>query len=109
MELYIKDRIYFPQLLPQQGNFMEFNLKREIMKKVRITEKEKEEFKIVEDREHGRITWDSGKDLATPLHVDFTQQEIDYIRKGCEQYTESEAPAPDDFWVLIEKVYNQES
>lgn len=106
MELYIKDRIYFPQLLPQQGNFMEFNMKREILKKIRITDEEKESFKIVEDKEHGRITWNSEKDLANPLEVNFTPQEMEYLRKGCEQYTESEAPAPDDFWALVEKVYN---
>lgn len=33
MDLHIKDRIYIPQMLPQQNNFMGFNLKREIIKK----------------------------------------------------------------------------
>ena len=37
MELHIKDRIYIPQMLPQQNNFMGFNLKREIIKKVGLT------------------------------------------------------------------------
>ena len=39
MELFIKDRIYIPQLLPQQTkSFMDFNVKREILKKVAAEE-----------------------------------------------------------------------
>lgn len=106
MELHIKDRIYFPQLLPQQGNFMEFNLKRGILKKVMLSDKDKEEYNIQEDNENGRITWDSNKDFAQPLVVSFTAEELALVRKGCEQFTEKDTPAPDEFWALIEKVYN---
>lgn len=42
MELHIKDRIYIPQLLPQSNNFMGFNLKREITKKVALTAEDQE-------------------------------------------------------------------
>ena len=72
MELHIKDRIYFPQLLPQQGNFMEFNLKRSILKKVVINDNDRTEYNIQEDKENGRVTWDSNKDFSQPLMVDFT-------------------------------------
>jgi hypothetical protein len=106
MELHIKDRIYFPQLLPQQGSFMEFNLKRSILKKVTITDGDKADYNIQEDKENGRITWDSAKDLSQPLVVDFTTEELGLIRKGCEQFTEKETPAPDDFWALVEKIYD---
>ena len=106
MELHIKDRIYFPQLLPQQGTFMEFNLKRSILKKVAITDGDRADYNIQEDKENGRITWDSNKDFLTPLAVDFTTEEMALIRKGCEQFTEKESPAPDDFWALIEKIYD---
>lgn len=109
MELYIKDRIYFPQLLPQQGSFMEFNLKRAILKKVGLTEKDKADYNIQEDKENGRITWDSNKDFTTPLVVEFTTEELALLRKGCEQFTEKESPAPDDFWILVEKIYNTSS
>lgn len=106
MELHIKDRIYFPQLLPQQGNFMEFNLKRSIQKKVAITDGDRADYGIEEDKENNRVTWDSEKDLAQPLVVEFTKEELDLLRKGCEQFTEKEAPAPDDFWALVEKIYD---
>lgn len=106
MELHIKDRIYFPQLLPQQGNFMEFNLKRSIIKKVALSEEERKDFNIQEDKENQRITWDSEKDNSLPLTVEFTKEEMALLRKGCEQFTEKEAPAPDDFWALVEKIYD---
>ena len=78
MELHIKDRIYIPQLLPQQGKFMEFNLKREIMKKVAITDEDRQEYNIQEDKEHNRVTWDSNKDFAQPLVVDFSNDELTF-------------------------------
>ena len=106
MELHIKDRIYFPQLLPQQGSFMEFNLKRSILKKVGLTESDRVDYNIQEDKENGRITWDNNKDISQPLVVEFTAEEIALIRKGCEQFTEKETPAPDDFWALVEKIYD---
>lgn len=104
MELHIKDRIYFPQLLPAQNSFMEFNLKREIMKKVGLTEQDKADYNIQEDRENGRITWDVEKDLQTPMVVDFTKEELAYLKKGCESLAETQAP--DDFWSVVEKIYD---
>lgn len=106
MNLYIKDRIYLPQLLPQQGSFMEFNLKRSILKKITLTPEDHKTFNIQEDKTNGRITWDSGKDQNEPLVVNFTSEELVFLRKGCEQFTEKETPAPDDFWVLVEKIYD---
>lgn len=106
MELHIKDRIYFPQLLPQQGNFMEFNLKRSILKKVALSDSDRTEYNINDDKDNGRITWDSNKDFSQPLVANFTTEELELIRKGCEQFTEKDTPAPDDFWTLVEKIYN---
>lgn len=104
MDLHIKDRIYIPQLLPAQNSFMEYNLKREIIKKVALTEKDKEEYSIVEDQKAGKVTWDSEKDMSTPLVVEFTQQEIDYLKKSCEALAES--TYPDDLWATVEKIYD---
>lgn len=104
MELHIKDRIYIPQLLLAQNSFMEYNLKREIIKKVALTEKDKEEYAIVEDAQAGKVTWDSKKDMEQPLVVDFSKQEIDYLKKSCEAL--AEAAYPDDLWATVEKIYN---
>ncbi len=104
MDLHIKDRIYIPQLLPAQNSFMEYNLKREIIKKVALTEKDKAEYSIVEDQEAGKVTWDSKKDMEAPLVVEFTKQEVDYLKKSCESIAAS--AYPDDIWVTVEKIYD---
>ena len=104
MELNIKDRIYIPQMLAPQNNFMEYNLKRSIIKKVAITEKDKETFDIKEDKENSRIVWNIEKDRENPLTVDFTEEEIKYLTKSCEQLSDNEFP--DDFWAVVEKIYN---
>jgi len=46
MELHVKDRLYFPQLLLQQNTFMEYAMKRAIMKKVGLTAEDQEKFEI---------------------------------------------------------------
>ena len=61
---------------------MEYNLKREIIKKVALTEKDKDEYAIVEDQQASKVTWDSKKDME-PLVVEFSKQEIDYLKKSC--------------------------
>ena len=104
MELYIKERFYIPQMLPQQNTFMEFGLKRSILNKVEITEKDKKEYNIQEDQENNRITWDYKKDKECPLVVEFTEEETKFLKKSCEKL--SEVNYPDDFWVVVEKIYN---
>ncbi|MBO6254677.1 MAG: RNA-binding protein [Bacteroidaceae bacterium] len=105
MELYIKDRIYIPQLLPQQTkSFMDFNVKREILKKVTLTEKDKETYSIEEDVENRKITWNAEKDQQEPLVVEFTNEEVTMLKRSCEQLAET--AYPDDFWLTVEKIYN---
>lgn len=104
MELHIKDRIYIPQILPQNGTFMEFNLKRGIISKVQITAKDREDYNIQENKEEGKITWDSAKDMQIPLHVEFSKDELDYLKQACEKL--ADIPSPDDLWITVEKIYN---
>lgn len=104
MELNIKDRLYFSQLLPANNTFLDFVTKKAIIEKIAITEKDKEEFDIKEVPNEGRITWNIEKDMANPLVVEFTPQELEYLKKGCEQA--SETSHPDNFWATVEKIYN---
>lgn len=104
MELNIKDRLYFAQILPASNSFLDYATKKSIINKISISEEDKEKFKIVENAQEGRITWDVEQDLANPLAVDFTAQELDYLKRGCEALTES--ARTDDFWVTVEKIYN---
>jgi hypothetical protein len=90
--------------MPRTGTFLEFNLKKSITKKVAITDEDKEHFNIKTDQERGIITWDNEKDMAEPLEVSFTADELDFLKKSCEKLTEQENT--DDFWTVVEKIYN---
>lgn len=104
MELHIKDRLYFPQILPQKGSFLEFNMKKEILNRIAITEEERKKFNIQENEETHTITWNPELDKENPITVEFSKQELEYITKGIESISSS--AYPDDFWAFIEKVYD---
>jgi len=103
MKLNIKDRIYFPQLLPQNNSYMDFNLKKSILAKVALTDRDKETYNIQENQDQHSITWDSKKDHEEPLEVEFSKEELAYLRKACEGL--SDTAYPDDFWSVVEKIY----
>ena len=104
MELLIKDRLYLPALLPKEGNFKQFNLKKEILKKIEITEGQRKEVGLTENRETKRIEWDVEKDI--PVHVDFSKEEMEYLKTCCEKISDEQLP--DDMWGTVEKIYNGE-
>ena len=104
MELHVKDRLYFPQLLPQQNTFMEYAMKRGILKKVGLTAADQEKYEIKENEDGKGIVWNIEKDIAQPLTVEFTPDELAYIQKSCEAIAEH--PCPDEFWGLVERIYN---
>ena len=62
MELTIKDRLYLPSFLPARGNFKEFNLKKDILRKIAISEDERQEINLRENAEDKRIEWDVEKE-----------------------------------------------
>lgn len=102
MELTIKDRLYIPALLPKEGNFREFNIKKEIRRKVAISDQERETLNLRENPDTKRIEWDVAREM--PLHADFTQEEIDYLKSVCEKLSDEQLP--DDMWSSVEAVYN---
>lgn len=103
MELHIIDRMAIPSILPTENSFMDFNLKRSIIKKVGISKEDVEKYSIKEDVENKRTTWDVSADRESPLNVDFTAQELAYLKTACEKL--SETPAPDYLWDTVEKIY----
>lgn len=104
MDLHIKERLLIPSLLPERGNFMDFNLKKSILKKIAISEEERADYGIVEKADEHRIEWDMEKDISTPLVVDFSNDELDYLRRACEAMSEQEMP--DEVWGVVERIYN---
>lgn len=103
MELNIIDRIYIPSILPSENSFMDFNMKRSIIKKVALTDADVEKYNIKEDAENKRTTWDSQVDRENPLAVQFTSEELDYLKKACEKIADT--PSPDNLWNTVEKIY----
>lgn len=102
MELTIKDRLYLPTFLPQKGNFKQFNLKKEILRKISISEEERTEINLHENGEDKRIEWDVEKE--TPLQVEFSDEELKYLQEACEKISDEELP--DDMWGTVERIYN---
>lgn len=103
MELTIKDRLYLPSFLPARGNFKEFNLKKEILRKIAISDDERQEINLRENAEDKRIEWNVEKER--PLLVEFSKEEMDYLKKACERISDEELP--DDMWATVETVYNE--
>lgn len=102
MELSVKDRLYLPTFLPARGNFKDFNLKKEILRKIAIGDGEREEIGLHENAEDKRIEWDVEKEK--PLTVEFSKEEAEYLRKACEKISDEELP--DDMWTTIARVYD---
>jgi hypothetical protein len=102
MELQIKDRLYIPALLPKEGNFKQFNLKKEILRKIEISGEEREKIELTENREDKRIEWNTEKDA--PLGVNFSDDEMEYLKQSCERI--SGEALPDDMWATVEKIYD---
>lgn len=102
MELFIKDRLYIPAFLPKEGNFKDFNTKKSILKKIEITQDERDAVGLKENEDTKRIEWDVEKD--TPLVVDFSSDEMQYLKTSCEKI--SDQSLPDDMWQTIEKLYD---
>ena len=102
MELHIIDRLAIPALLPKEGNFKQYNLKKSILSKIEIGEQEREEVNLRQNPETNRIEWDTEKD--TPLTILFTHEEMEFLKESCEKL--SDEPLQDYMWATIEKVYD---
>lgn len=61
MELSVKDRLYLPSFLPARGNFKDFNLKKEILRKIAIPDEERKAIGLHENAEDKRIEWGCGE------------------------------------------------
>ena len=48
------------------------------------------------------VEWDVEKE--TPLHVEFTEDELKYLQEACEKISDEELP--DDMWSTVERIYD---
>lgn len=105
MELSIKDRLYIPAILPQEGTFKAYNHKKEILRKIEISQQERSDVGLKENKENGRIEWDVEKD--TPLSVSFSTEELQYLKQSCEKLSDQQLP--DDMWQIVERLYDAQA
>ena len=96
MELSVKDRLYLPSFLPARGNFKDFNLKKEILRKIAIPDEERKAIGLHENAEDKR--------KEKPLAVEFSGDEMEYLRKACERISDEELP--DDMWATVSRIYD---
>ena len=87
MELSVKDRLYLPSFLPARGNFKDFNLKKEILRKIAIPDEERKAIGLHENAEDK-----------------FSGDEMEYLRKACERISDEELP--DDMWATVSRIYD---
>lgn len=105
MELHIKERILIANIFPEKGNFSEYTMKKNILKKIAITEQDKKDYNIVEKTEENRVEWDVKKDAEIPLSVDFSSEELKFMHKCCENISEKELP--DEMWDVVEHIFDE--
>lgn len=55
MDLHIKDRLLIPSIFPERGNFMDFNLKKSIARKIAISGQDRKDYEIVEKRKKSEL------------------------------------------------------
>lgn len=107
MELFIKDRLFFSRLLPECKSFLEFNLKKNLLQKIGITEEDKSKYEIVQDEATGTIRWNPKTDSENPLKIELSADELALIKRGIESLDGQ--PLPDDLWVTAERIWNAAS
>lgn len=74
-------------------------------RKIAISEQDRKDYEIVEKKEEKRIEWNVQKDAETPLVVEFSKEELDYMRRSCEAIAEQQMP--DEMWAVVERIYNE--
>ena len=70
--------------------------------KIAIPDEERKAIGLHENAEDKRIEWDVEKEK--PLAVEFSGDEMEYLRKACERISDEELP--DDMWATVSRIYD---
>jgi hypothetical protein len=93
LSLGIKDRLTIPAFFPEKSNFLDQILKEDIEKKVKISQEEvlAVGLKYTEPDTEGRqfLTWTRANEKD--LDVEFTQAEVNFLKKQVDRLDKAEA------------------
>ena len=83
MKLFVQERMLIPNLLPEKGNIIDMTVKRDIVKKVELTQEELTELKLevkqAANTDNVYYTWDREKDVG--IDVELTKKELELLQK----------------------------
>ena len=80
-----------------------YSLRKSILNKITITEDEIKRYGIKQDADN-HVIWDIEADMKEPLAVEFSDDEITFIKKIAEQRSEEELPT--ELWDAVDKIWN---
>lgn len=101
--LHLKDRLVLPSLFPAKVTMSGYSLRKSILNKITITEDEIKRYGIKQDADN-HVIWDIEADMKEPLAVEFSDDEITFIKKIAEQRSEEELPT--ELWDAVDKIWN---
>ena len=102
MELSVKDRFTCRPFCRHGATSRTSTSKKEILRKIAIPDEERKAIGLHENAEDKRIEWDVEKEK--PLAVEFSGDEMEYLRKACERISDEELP--DDMWATVSRIYD---
>ncbi len=105
VSLHVKERIYLMNVMPQENSLVNFQLKKELMNKLEISDEEKTKLKFSVNEKENNVTWDPEIDMANPVEIEFNDQETAYMREAIEKL--SDGAHPDEFWLIITTIYDK--
>lgn len=105
LSLGIKDRIVLPTFFPDKSNFVDQILKEDINNKIRITQEEvtKVGLHYSEPDKDGKQFMSWNKNNEVDKEVEFTQAEIQYIKKQVDRL-DKEAALSDDMMIIAKEI-----
>jgi hypothetical protein len=100
IELSVKERLELPLILPDRGGFIQHEIAEMVKTKVRFTGEEIMEFEL-KDISGGQVIWTAAKAKVKPF--DFTEAEINLLKKGVDQMDQNEN-IPAAFFSLCKRI-----
>lgn len=90
MNFTLKDRITLMISLPSKGTFNDLILRKDVLKKIELTQEELEKYNI--QSVGGGVTWNPNEDI---FFIEFTELEKDYIKKALKALDDKKEAQPE--------------